>query len=568
MSIIHITGSSYTEQNDQDNWAAEYLSRKLNLHKELEILDHPDGSVTKAKLSSALQRDIDNTADTADTALDLAGDNEAAINELTSRLTADEQSAADEHRRIYGTIGGLQGLSTADKSDVVSAINEVYSNANTAQTAADNAQTTANTAQTAADNAQDTADGAQTAVDSLTMRYEVTDSIAKSAYNSAQEAVTKADNAQQTADKTQTEAERLKYYGDKDIVPSNESYFTVNETGETITGLTDTGKTQTELIIPYEINGVEITAIQDSAFIRCSSLTSIDIPNSVTSIGHNAFNNCTGLTSINIPNNVTSIGSGVFAGCTSLTSINIPDSVTSIGSGVFAGCTSLTDVKISNRLTSIGMTNFNSCTSLKSINIPDNITDIGSLAFRGCTSLTSINIPDSVTSIGNSAFKGCTSLTSINIPNSVTSIGIGSFGGCTNLTIYCEQGSYAETYAKEENIPVVYTDVKPTSINPIVKTAIEEITSINTIYDLGVQTELTMTLPSGQVGNFIEVDFISGETATTLTVNSSSGLIGFDLIPGTNTIYTLYFEWGVTGYDGTSVTYGWRFNYSEYSMDV
>ena len=33
--------------------------------------------------------------------------------------------------------------------------------------------------------------------------------------------------------------ERLKYYGDKDIVPSDESYFTANETGETITGLTD-----------------------------------------------------------------------------------------------------------------------------------------------------------------------------------------------------------------------------------------------------------------------------------------------------------------------------------------
>ena len=31
--------------------------------------------------------------------------------------------------------------------------------------------------------------------------------------------------------------ERLKYYGDKDIVPSDESWFTVNDTGETITGL-------------------------------------------------------------------------------------------------------------------------------------------------------------------------------------------------------------------------------------------------------------------------------------------------------------------------------------------
>ena len=105
-------------------------------------------------------------------------------------------------------------------------------------------------------------------------------------------------------------------------------------------------------------------------------------------------------------------------------------------------------------------------------------------------------------------------------------------------------------------------------INPIVKAALEEITTVNTIYDLGVQTELVITLPSGQVGDFIQVDFISGSTATTLTVNSSSGIVGFDLIPAANTIYTLYFDWGVTGYDGTEVTYGWRFNYSEYSVDV
>lgn len=37
--------------------------------------------------------------------------------------------------------------------------------------------------------------------------------------------------------------ERIKYYGDPDIIPSDESYFTVNETGETITGLKDAGKT-------------------------------------------------------------------------------------------------------------------------------------------------------------------------------------------------------------------------------------------------------------------------------------------------------------------------------------
>ena len=183
---------------------------------------------------------------------------------------------------------------------------------------------------------------------------------------------------------------------------------------------------------PYELNGTYsikegVRIICDKAFLFCSSLNDIVIPDGVTSIGNEAFNRCGSLTSFVIPNGVTSIGDSAFAGCRSLSNIAIPDSVTSIGTWTFCGCESLTNIAIPDSVTRIGNNAFCYCKSLSSVVIPDGITSIGYGTFWGCGSLTDIVILDSVTSIGGGAFNGCTSLTDIVIPNSVTSIGDGAF---------------------------------------------------------------------------------------------------------------------------------------------
>ncbi|MBQ2434146.1 MAG: leucine-rich repeat protein, partial [Clostridia bacterium] len=54
----------------------------------------------------------------------------------------------------------------------------------------------------------------------------------------------------------------------------------------------------TEVIVPDRINGIEVKNIGSSAFIDCINIKSITLPEGVTSIGDFAFRGCSGLTSI------------------------------------------------------------------------------------------------------------------------------------------------------------------------------------------------------------------------------------------------------------------------------
>ena len=113
----------------------------------------------------------------------------------------------------------------------------------------------------------------------------------------------------------------------------------------------------------------------------------------------------------------TSIESYAFIGCTGLKSIVIPDRVTSVGEYAFDGCRSLASVTIGNSVTSIGEYAFSECSALTSVTIPDSVTSIGEGAFYDCSGLKSIEIPNSVTSIEYWIFAYCSSLISVTIDN-------------------------------------------------------------------------------------------------------------------------------------------------------
>ncbi len=124
----------------------------------------------------------------------------------------------------------------------------------------------------------------------------------------------------------------------------------------------------TELIIPSEIDGYTVTSISYEA-LADKIFVSITIPKTVKNIGEYAFANDTRLTAVTFEegSELTSIGSFAFDQCHSLQTITLPDGLTEIGEWAFSDCWDLTEITIPETVASIGTCAFIYCESLQDI---------------------------------------------------------------------------------------------------------------------------------------------------------------------------------------------------------
>ena len=159
-----------------------------------------------------------------------------------------------------------------------------------------------------------------------------------------------------------------------------------------------------------------IKSLGNYAFYYCTGLTGIqDLRNTgLTSLYSSyVFQYCTNVKEWKLPSALagTYFGSYIFANNSTLSAIQLPESLTAIASHCFYNDTQLKNINIPAKVAVINSCAFYGCTTLSNVSIEaTSLTAINQYAFYNCNKLVDLDLPDTVKTIGNYAFYGCTNL--------------------------------------------------------------------------------------------------------------------------------------------------------------
>lgn len=203
-----------------------------------------------------------------------------------------------------------------------------------------------------------------------------------------------------------------------------------------------------------------VTVINPDVFLNCKSLSKVKLGNNTKTIGgaHDYAENVT--SSLTNQTKITASKiHGAFMGCTALTQIDLPDSVTEIGPFAFSG-SGLKSFEYPDGFLEVADGVFYNCTSLENLVLNEELIKIGRFSAAHCSALTEIEIPGSVTQVSTRAFLNDTALETVMIGDvegkKIVTLETAAFGGCNLLSYVIFSG-----VLPEYNTSIFGDDIKP-----------------------------------------------------------------------------------------------------------
>lgn len=202
----------------------------------------------------------------------------------------------------------------------------------------------------------------------------------------------------------------------------------------------------------------KLEEIGDSAFQGCSSLETIELPDSVYSIGKSAFAFCKSLKEIHLPDRLHDVSERCFYECSDLERIELSEETSYIGYRAFAYCANLKSINLQ-EIHMLRTEAFRDCTSLEEVRLLSPYLDkIEAGAFYNCKSLRLVQfVVGDLREIQMYAFWNCCHISELYLPKKVELIGKRAFEGCSALkTIHMAEKTYVEPEAIPPWTEVVY----------------------------------------------------------------------------------------------------------------
>lgn len=237
-----------------------------------------------------------------------------------------------------------------------------------------------------------------------------------------------------------------------------------------------------ELLLPETLTGIET-----GAFRQMAELVKVTISDNITYINSDAFTSDAKLTDVVIGENsrLDFIGQNAFMGCSGLENIYLPETLEEISSMAFYNCSSLDNIKIPDSVTEVGqMAFYNTKEYIEQTKVPDSIKKnfrfidrwlVEYVGNKDTLSNFNAGYPDyqperdgekGIVGVAANCFHNCEKLADVVIPKSVKYLSYNAFGNCQALKqlsfengselkrigSYCFYGSAIDTVSLPEGL--------------------------------------------------------------------------------------------------------------------